>query len=358
MTTTATGIYDLPADELLPAVAHDLRSPLASVLGFLELALDNPAYPLLPQQRRYIELAQTEARRALRISDDLLTASALRHGVTLDLDEVDLAALIAERVVAAQHRAAARSISLSADEETLSIALADRHRLGQLLDNLINNAVAYTPAGGDVVVSSGRGHGGGWIAVAVADNGSGIAPEFRDRLFQPFTRAVVSGGARSGGAGLGLSIVRSIAEAHGATADVESAVGLGTVFLVEGLALAEAAVGRTALVVEDSATARAIAGRVLQDAGYAVLAAATPAAALQLVGAFAGRVDLVVSDLILPGMDGLQLLRLIRETRPGIHCVLCSATLPDQELLGGLGVTSLGKPFTRDQLLAAAGAAA
>ena len=54
MTTTATGIYDLPADELLPAVAHDLRSPLASVLGVLELALDNPAYPLLPQQRRYI----------------------------------------------------------------------------------------------------------------------------------------------------------------------------------------------------------------------------------------------------------------------------------------------------------------
>ena len=85
--------------------------------------------------------------------------------------------------MAAQHRAAARSISLSADEETLSIVLADRHRLGQLLDNLINNAVAYTPAGGDVVVSSGRGHGGGWIAVA--DNGSGIAPEFRDRLFQP-----------------------------------------------------------------------------------------------------------------------------------------------------------------------------
>jgi len=356
MITTATGIYALPADELLHAVAHDLRSPLASVLGFLELALDNPAYPLLPQQRRYLELAQTEARRALRISDDLLTASALSHGVSLDLDEVDLAALIAERVVAAQQRAAARSISLAADEETPSVVLADRHRLGQLLDNLINNAVAYTPAGGDVVVSSGRGHGGGWIAVA--DNGSGIAPELRERLFQPFTRAVVSGGARCGGAGLGLSIVRSIAEAHGATADVESAVGLGTVFLVEGLALAEAAAGRTALVVEDSATARAVAERVLHDAGYAVLSAATPAAALQLVGAFAGRLDLVISDLILPGMDGLQLLRLIREARPGIHSVLCSATLPDHELLAGLGVTSLGKPFTRDQLLAAAVAAA
>lgn len=355
MTTTATGIYALPADELLPAVAHDLRSPLASVLGFLELALDNPAYPLLPQQSRYIELALTEARRALRISDDLLTASALSHGVSLELDEVDLAALIAERVVAAQHRAAPRSIALSADEEAPAVVLADRHRLGQLLDNLINNAVAYTPAGGDVVVSSGRGHGGGWIAVA--DNGSGIAAEIRERLFEPFTRALVSGGARCGGAGLGLSIVRSIAEAHGATADVESAVGLGTVFLVEGLALAAPA-GRTALVVEDSATVGAIAERVLQDVGYAVLSAATPAAALELVRAFAGRVDLVVSDLILPGMDGLQLLRLIREARPGIHCVLCSATLPDHALLDGLGVTSLGKPFTPDHLLAAAVAAA
>ncbi len=87
-TAPVTRILALPADQLLAGLAHDLRSPLAAVLGFLELALDNPAYPLLPEQSRYIELAQRAARRALHISGDLLTASALGHGVSLDPDEV------------------------------------------------------------------------------------------------------------------------------------------------------------------------------------------------------------------------------------------------------------------------------
>ena len=83
-----TGLSALPADQLMSVLAHDLRSPLSAVLGFLELALDNPAYPLRPEQSLYIELAQRAARPTLCISDDLLTASALGRGASLDRDDV------------------------------------------------------------------------------------------------------------------------------------------------------------------------------------------------------------------------------------------------------------------------------
>ena len=147
--------------------------------------------------------------------------------------QVDLAGLAPECVEGARLAAAAHGVALSADVDADAVVDGDAGRLARLLDNLVRNAIAATPAGGSVVVSSGRGSAGGWLAVA--DDGPGIPETDQARLFEPYVRGTHGG---ESGAGLGLAIARAVAEAHGATVSLESAEGLETIIVVEGLPLA------------------------------------------------------------------------------------------------------------------------
>ena len=218
-------------DEFFALVSHELRTPLTSVMGYLELVLDDEE-PLAEDHRHYLEIVQRNATRLLRLVGDLLFVAQVEAGtLALDPGPVDLAAVTGEAVDAARPRAESRSIALSAEIADSGPVWGDRDRLGQVLDNLVTNALKFTPSDGAVVVRLGREDG--CAVLEVEDTGPGIALADQGRLFERFFRADSAVRQAVPGVGLGLTIVRAITEAHGGTVEVASAVGEGTTFRVE-----------------------------------------------------------------------------------------------------------------------------
>ncbi|MGN6780720.1 MAG: PAS domain S-box protein [Marmoricola sp.] len=215
-------------DEFFASVSHELRTPLTSILGYAELLDDLPDLP--PDARRFLEVIGRGAQRELRLVDDLLTLVKLESGgLTMAAHDVDVRGLAEQAVFSCAPSAGRRrlSVALDAAEEPL-VVRGDGLRLGQVLDNLLSNAVKFTPVGGRVEVRVRR--DGDRAVVEVRDDGPGISEADQQRLFERLfrTREVVE--ANVPGAGLGLSIALGIAEAHGGSLAVESALGEGTVF--------------------------------------------------------------------------------------------------------------------------------
>jgi signal transduction histidine kinase len=213
--------------------SHELRTPLTSIVGYLELALeDDDASQLDPQRRHFLEVVSRNADRLLRLVGDLLFAAQVEAGtLTLERDSVDLARLVRDAVEAAGPRAAAAGIELVMDEPgELWMARADRDRIGQMLDNLVVNALKFTPAGGTVAVRCSQ--VGDEARLSVSDTGVGIAPGDRERLFDRFFRARDATEQGVPGLGLGLTIVQAIVRGHDGDIAVDSAPGFGTTFRV------------------------------------------------------------------------------------------------------------------------------
>ncbi|MBJ7457001.1 MAG: HAMP domain-containing histidine kinase, partial [Thermoleophilia bacterium] len=218
-------------DEFLTTVSHELRTPLTSVIGYISLALEG-GYDLDPEVAELLEVARRNGGRLGALVEDLLLiAQAQADRLPLRLRPVALGALIDQALEAARPSAAAAGLRITRRLDPVPDTLADPARIGQLLDNLIANAVKYTPAGGEVAVAlaerSGR------ARISVADTGPGIPPDERPRLFDRFyrTRGAVDEGVP--GTGLGLSIARAIAEAHGGGIRLDDAPGAGSVFVVD-----------------------------------------------------------------------------------------------------------------------------
>jgi signal transduction histidine kinase len=170
--------------------------------------------------------------RLLALVNDLLFAARLQAGkLQLDRERLDVAGIVRQSVLEARPRAEAKAITLSLEEETVPPAAADRGRMFQLLDNLISNAIKFTPEDGRVDVRVGP-HDGG-IRIEVADSGIGIPESERARLFDRFFRASTAVQRQIPGTGLGLYIARAIVEAHGGAIDVRSDEGSGTTFCVD-----------------------------------------------------------------------------------------------------------------------------
>jgi len=208
--------------ELTANVSHELRTPLTSIKGFTETLLDG-AVRDEETCRRFLTIINSEADRLVKLVDDLLDLSQLESKrATLDLRPVDVAALVAYTVD--KLRPLAQYSGLRLDQVT-----ADRDRLEQVLTNLIDNALKYTPAGGRVdvrVVPS-----NGEVEISVSDTGKGIGPDDLPHVFERFYRADRSRTRGSGGTGLGLAIARHIVEAHGGHIRVRSLLDEGTTFL-------------------------------------------------------------------------------------------------------------------------------
>jgi signal transduction histidine kinase len=216
-------------DEFVAVVSHELRTPLTSILGFVEMIGDDEQGSLSEDQRAYFGVVKRNAERLLYlVSDLLLVAEAADGTLRLDVADVDLGALVGECVEAAQAAAARKDVELVASVGAVRLQ-GDRVRLAQMLDNLISNAIKFTPAGGRVTVSAA---GGDEAVVEVADSGVGIAVADRAHIFERFYRARGAAKDSVSGAGLGLSITKAIAEAHGGTIGVQSQVGVGTTFRV------------------------------------------------------------------------------------------------------------------------------
>ena len=207
-------------------VAHELRTPLTNLRGYLEALRDGVAEP----GRDVIASLYDEAVLLTQLVDDLQDLALSDAGqLTLQRVEIDAAELVASAVRAAQPEALRRRIMLHASEPDESVCvLADVRRIGQVLRNLLSNALAYTPAGGSVTVSSVV--RATELEVLVADTGLGIQPEHLPNVFERFYRVDGSRARATGGAGIGLAIVKQLVEAHGGRVGVRSVVGLGTTF--------------------------------------------------------------------------------------------------------------------------------
>jgi PAS domain S-box-containing protein len=216
-------------DEFFATVSHELRTPLTSIIGYTDLLLAGDAGKLTEQQRRFLEITERNAKRQLRLVGDMLFVSKAEAGeFKIELGRADIDAVVSGCVEAARPAAERRGIELRYSGARTSECDADGDRIAQLADNLISNAIKFTPEGGKVVVDLSV--NGGQIVLEVANTGSYILPQDRERLFERFYRASSAGEEAVQGVGLGLTIAEAIVRAHGGTIEVESDVQAGTVF--------------------------------------------------------------------------------------------------------------------------------
>ena len=217
-------------DQFVSTVSHELRTPLAAMDGWLHILLDGEPGPLNEEQHRFLTTVKRNSDRLMRLVGDLLLIGQMDAGrFTLDMTDVDVSELVSETVTLFEGTATEKRIELTADMMPGAMVRGDRLRLGQLLSNLVSNAVKFTPEGGQVRVRVGE--QGGTCVVEVTDSGIGIPAEERSHLFERFYRASTATG--TAGSGLGLAISKAIAAAHGGTIRIADSGGSGTRFVVE-----------------------------------------------------------------------------------------------------------------------------
>jgi len=220
------------ADELknrfLGMLSHELRTPLNSVLGFGSMLEDELAGPLNGAQRDYLGKMLGGANVLLALIDDLLDMSRIQAGrFSLSMRLIDFPEVISGVLSSLQPLAASSGVRLSSDVADLPPLRADDQRLGQVLYNLVGNAIKFTPPGGTITVRVER---NGDVRCAVRDTGQGIAADDIPKLFRPFSQLAPPGTSPIRGTGLGLSISKALIEAHGGTIGVVSEPGRGSEF--------------------------------------------------------------------------------------------------------------------------------
>jgi signal transduction histidine kinase len=207
-------------------VSHELKTPLTSIAGYAEtLAAEERAET---QARQFADTILSNARRMQRLVDDLLDLSRIESGGWQPVHRVvDVAALAHEAWSPFGDRAGKRGVHFTVDiDREGETVVADPDALRQIFTNLFDNALRYTPAGGEIAVRAGAAPDG--VMVAVSDTGSGIAPQHLPRIFERFYRVDPSRSRGEGGTGLGLAIVKHLVEGHGGRVAAESALGRGT----------------------------------------------------------------------------------------------------------------------------------
>ncbi len=218
-------------DEFVAVVSHELRTPLTSIVGYLELLSDDGMDNLTADQKAYLEVVYRSTHRLSDLVGDLLlVAEAERAPLALELGAVDIATLAAQSVEAARPAAGARGIDLRLETGTETALQGDPTRLAQMLDNLVSNALKFTPEGGRVTVRAGNRNG--HAVFEVSDTGTGIGVTDQARLFEPFYRARTATERAVPGTGLGLTITKAIVDAHRGTIEVDSTPSVGTTFRV------------------------------------------------------------------------------------------------------------------------------
>lgn len=218
-------------DRMLALISHDLRSPLTSIRGYVELLLDEETGPLDEDQRRFLGVVKRNAERLdAQIGDLLLLAGIAEGTLTLQRAAVDLPRLVMEAVETAAPNAQHKNIKLEAACRPLRPIDADGARLAQVLDNLLSNAIKYTPEGGRVDVRAW--YEDDWVTLSIADTGIGMTQEALESIFDPFFRTEDARERGINGTGLGLVIVKAVVEAHGGSVHVQSEPGGGSRFTI------------------------------------------------------------------------------------------------------------------------------
>lgn len=315
-------------DEFLALLSHELRTPLSAVIGRTQLL--RMQHPSSSDLQFSLEIIERNARLQAKLIEDLLDVSSIINGkLTLNMATIVLADLLRAATDSIEALANAKALTLETDnsiDRDVTIS-GDAYRLQQVLNNILSNAIKFTPKGGTIRVRAALGMAQ-HVHIVIEDSGCGIAAEFLPHVFEKFGQEDASITRRHGGLGLGLSIAKQLTELHGGTIVAASAGReLGTSFTltfpidsVDGVrpepeqapvpAMSRMLAQRRILVVDDMADTRDLTRDVLGAHGAQVLTAHTAASALELLknDVF----DVLVSDIGMPDMDGYQLIAEVR----------------------------------------------
>ncbi|MDI3285495.1 ATP-binding protein [Polyangium sp. 15x6] len=345
-------------DEFLATLSHELRTPLNAILGWTQL-VQRPG--IRPEQlAKGLAVIERNTHLQAQLINDLLDVSRIVAGkIHVELEPTQLTPVVEAAIEACRASAEAKGVTVRGPRDPARMAVrGDPARLQQIVWNLVSNAIKFTPKGGHVEVSMAQ--EGERAVISVQDTGQGIAPEFLPFLFERFRQADSSMARRHGGLGLGLSIVKRLVELHGGVVRAESeGPDKGATFKVELPCVAgersrvpsqlprsaptndpRNLQGVAVLVVDDEADSRELVKRVLEEHEAVVCTAASAAEALDVSASRS--IDLIVSDIGMPGMDGYALLREIRARRNG-----------HGKDVVAVAVTAFARPEDRERALAA-----
>lgn len=353
-------------DEFMASMSHELRTPLNAILGLAEALQEEVYGSLTDRQHKSLRTIEQSGKHLLDLITDILDLSKIESGkMELQLAPISLNRLCESSLTFVKQQAQKKKIKLStkisADLETIEV---DERRLRQVLINLLNNAVKFTPEGGEIVLKIAKNSEEGILQFTVIDTGIGIAPENIDKLFKPFMQLDSSLSRRYAGTGLGLALVRRIVELHGGSISLESELGKGSRFTVtlpwkepdetsirerNNIEL-ELPIIHQALIVEDSDTAAKQVARYLAELGSAAFIHPDGEGAMEAAVRF--EPDVIFLDLLLPNISGWEVLAKLKANPNTKHIpVLIVSVIDERSRALSLGAAEyLTKPISRQQL--------
>lgn len=315
----------------LNSVSHDIRTPMNAIMGFAKLAEEQT---INPTTKRYLDKILLSGKSLLSLVNDVLDMSSIENGkLKVHEERCDLAELLKNIHEMVQPAAKEKQLQFLLDASRIgaSQVLCDRVLVQRVLFNCLSNSIKYTDAGGIVSLRAEQKgpalEGQAQFSFRISDNGIGMSKEFMQRLFEPFARERDTTTSGIQGTGLGMTITKNIVELLGGKIDVQSEAGQGTVVYVdvtlklapEAHRAAEAAEeqlelkGKHVLLVDDVELNREIAQMMLEKAGFEVTCCVNGQEAVDYMAqAKAGSVDLVLMDLMMPVMGGIEAAKLIR----------------------------------------------
>ena len=345
--------------QFLSHVSHELKTPMTSIKGYLQNMLDGLTGTVNEKQQRYMSRMLENSERLIRMIEDLLDRTRIQTGkLELTPSELDLGHCVADVIEQLRPLAQVKRQQLEAVYPDVSLLVwADRDRLFQIIINLVQNAMKFTPEEGRITVTvrkDNHRHAG----VSVRDSGPGILAEFLDKIFDPFFR-VKQSRTQVKGLGLGLSIVRTLVELHGGTIEARSPDGGGAelyftlpvrVSMESRVQTALGSIPRV-LVVDDDKDIRQLLEDRLRARGFHVETETDGLRALDAV--HSGRFSGLILDIGLPSLDGMEVLKQIRQKNQQLPIIMVTASGAKESAVRAIGLGAqayLLKPFDVEEL--------